>query len=72
MIQPGIVDWSKVNQRPFKQMGGNMKRIENCNYAVEVGRQMKFSLVGIGGNDINAGVKTLILGENKLSLTRVV
>ncbi|PIK35186.1 hypothetical protein BSL78_27988 [Apostichopus japonicus] len=61
MIQPGIVDWSKVNQRPFKQMGGNMKRIENCNYAVEVGRQMKFSLVGIGGNDINAGVKTLIL-----------
>lgn len=61
MVQPGIVNWDKVNKRPFKQMGGNMKKIENCNYAVEIGHKMKFSLVGIAGNDINSGVKTLIL-----------
>lgn len=31
-VQPGIVDWKKVNQPPFKKMGANMKKIENLNY----------------------------------------
>ncbi len=39
-----------------------MKKIENCNYAVELGKNMGFSLVGIGGEDIRNGVKTLVLG----------
>lgn len=59
-IQPGIVDWKRVNNPPFG-MGGNMKKIENCNYAVELGKQLKFSLVGINGKDINDGNKTLTL-----------
>ena len=36
---------------------------ENCNYAVELGKQCKFSLVGIAGKDIYDGNETLTLGE---------
>jgi hypothetical protein len=57
-IQPGIVDWKKVNQPPFKAMGGNMKKIENCNYAITIAASLKFSLVGIEGKDIFDGSKT--------------
>ena len=35
---------------------------ENCNYAVELGKEVKFSLVGIAGNDIYDGNETLTLG----------
>lgn len=38
-----------------------MEKLENCNYAVELGRQLKFSLVGIAGQDISEGNQTLIL-----------
>ena len=37
------------------------KKAENCNYAVVVGKQMKFSLVNVGGVDIMDGNKKLIL-----------
>jgi len=57
-IQPGIVDWSKVNTKaPLNKF----KKVENCNYAVVLGKQMKFSLVGVGGTDIVDGNKTLTL-----------
>ena len=42
-----------------------MKQIENCNYAIELGKQMKFSQVAIGGKDIHDGIKTLTLGMLK-------
>ena len=61
-VQPGIVEWDKVNKKPFKQMGGNMKKLENCNYAIEIGNKMRFSQVGIAGKDLNDGNKTLTLG----------
>jgi len=60
-IQPGIVDWKRANQPPWKAMGANMKKLENCNYAVELAKQLNFSVVGISGNDINTGNKTLTL-----------
>ncbi|XP_046858889.1 plastin-3-like [Xenia sp. Carnegie-2017] len=60
-IKPGVVNWDKVNKPPFKQMGGKMKKIENCNYAVELGHELKFSLIGIGGEDIHNKTKTLVL-----------
>jgi len=60
-VQPGIVDWDKVNKKPFKKMGGNMKKLENCNYAVELAQKLKFSVVGIDGKDLNDGNKTLTL-----------
>uniref|UniRef100_A0A8C5MKT3 Plastin 1 n=1 Tax=Leptobrachium leishanense TaxID=445787 RepID=A0A8C5MKT3_9ANUR len=56
------VDWGRVNKPPFTAFGGPMKKIENCNYAVEIGRnQAKFSLVGIGGHDLHEGNRTLTL-----------
>ncbi|XP_032202727.1 plastin-1 isoform X1 [Mustela erminea] len=56
------VDWSQVNKPPYPALGGNMKKIENCNYAVELGKNTaKFSLVGIAGQDLNEGKSTLTL-----------
>lgn len=58
IVQPGIVDWSKVN---LKAPLNKFKKVENCNYAIVLGKQMKFSLVGIGGTDIHDGNQTLTL-----------
>jgi len=58
IVQPGIVDWSKVNT---KEPLNKFKKVENCNYAVVLGKQMKFSLVGVGGSDIVDGNQTLTL-----------
>jgi hypothetical protein len=57
-IQPGIVDWSKVNS---KKPLNKFKQVENCNYAVVLGKQLKFSLVGVAGSDIQAANKKLTL-----------
>jgi len=57
-IQPGIVDWSKVNKTlPLS----TFKKIENCNYVVVLGKQLKFSLVGISGKDLADGHKMFTL-----------
>jgi len=42
---------------------------ENCNYAVDLGKQCKFSLVGIAGKDIYDGNETLTLGIMLFSVT---
>ncbi|XP_041728465.2 plastin-3 isoform X2 [Coregonus clupeaformis] len=57
------VDWDhKVNRPPYPKIGANMKKLENCNYAVELGKaKAGFSLVGIGGQDLNDGNPTLTL-----------
>ncbi|XP_061901288.1 plastin-3-like [Entelurus aequoreus] len=58
------VDWdNRVNMPPFRAVGGGqMKKIENCNYAVELGKEKAgFSLVGIGGLDVFDGNPTLTL-----------
>ncbi|KAM6955631.1 plastin-2 [Lycodopsis pacificus] len=56
------VDWDKVNKPPYSKLGSNMKKLENCNYAVELGKkEAKFSLVGIAGQDLNAGNRKLTL-----------
>ncbi|KAE8277280.1 Plastin-2 L-plastin Lymphocyte cytosolic plastin 1 [Larimichthys crocea] len=40
------VDWDKVNKPPYSKLGSNMKKLENCNYAVELGKkEAKFSLL---------------------------
>jgi len=57
-ISPGIVDWRKVNE---KHPLNKFKKVENCNYAIVLGKQLKFSLVGIAGSDIYDGNKTLTL-----------
>ncbi|KAM8732925.1 plastin-2-like [Acanthopagrus schlegelii] len=57
------VDWdNRVNLPPFRGGGGHLKKIENCNYAVELGKKKAgFSLVGIAGQDIYDGNETLTL-----------
>jgi len=58
-IQPGVVDWKRVDKKPKNV---HVKTI-NCNYAVELGKSaaFKFSLVGIDGTDIVKGNTKLIL-----------
>jgi len=62
-VMPGSVNWRHVNKPPAS--GGEMSRfkaVENTNYAVELGKQNMFSLVGIQGADITDGQRTLMLG----------
>lgn len=62
-VIPGTVNWRHVNKPP--PSGGEMSRfkaVENTNYAVEIGKQERFSLVGIQGADITDGQRTLTLG----------
>ncbi|KAK3101951.1 hypothetical protein FSP39_007580, partial [Pinctada imbricata] len=48
IIQPGCVDWKRV-------VTNFSERLENCNYCVELGSQLKLTLVGIHGQDIMEG-----------------
>lgn len=60
VICPGIVNWKRVVTK-FSTLKGMMDQIQNCNYAIELGKQMRFSLVGIQGKDIYDGNRTLTL-----------
>ncbi|XP_059202819.1 plastin-3-like isoform X2 [Centropristis striata] len=57
------VDWdNRVNMPPYKGLGGGLKKMENCTYAVDLGKtKAGFSLVGIGGQDLYDGNQTLTL-----------
>jgi len=57
-IEPGTVKWNKVEMKP----NNKFKKLSNCNYAVVLGKQLKLSLVNIGGNDIVDRNKKLVLG----------
>lgn len=61
-MKNGVVDWTKVNRPPYKKISEKMKKLENCNYAIEVAKKLEFSVVGIGGKDILDVNKKLILG----------
>lgn len=62
IIRAGSVNWQRVHAK-FSPLRKFMEKLENCNYAVELGKQQKFSLVGIAGQDISDGNATLTLGE---------
>lgn len=62
-VVPGSVNTRHVNKR--RTDGGELMRfkaVENTNYAIELGKQIGFSLVGIQGADITDGQRTLTLG----------
>ncbi|KAL2039730.1 hypothetical protein N7G274_007589 [Stereocaulon virgatum] len=62
-VVPGSVNFRHVNKPPAS--GGEMSRfkaVENTNYAIELGKQLRFSLVGVQGADITDGQRTLTLG----------
>ena len=55
-IEPGIVRWKRVNKRCHNRY----KKVENCNYVVEVCRALEFSLVNVSGLDIVDGNPKMI------------
>ncbi|KAK2406082.1 Fimbrin-2 [Trifolium repens] len=57
-VSAGIVNWKIANKPPIKMP---FKKVENCNQVVKIGKQLKFSLVNVAGNDIMQGNKKLIL-----------
>lgn len=57
-VSAGIVNWKIANKPPIKMP---FKKVENCNQVVKIGKQLKFSLVNVAGNDIVQGNKKLIL-----------
>ncbi|BFZ55560.1 fimbrin [Savitreella phatthalungensis] len=62
-ITPGSVNWRAANKKPAGE-GREMsrfKQVENTNYAVTLGLQNRFSLVGIQGADITDGHRLSIL-----------
>ena len=68
-IKPGIVDWKRVKtlEKMSKMAAKRLQEVlGNCNYAVELGRKLNFSLVGIAGSDIMEGNKTLTLALGQL------
>ncbi|KAG6409886.1 hypothetical protein SASPL_127928 [Salvia splendens] len=57
-VSPGIVNWKITSKPPIKMP---FRKVENCNQVVKIGKQLKFSLVNVAGNDIVQGNKKLIL-----------
>jgi len=57
-IEPGRVDWKRVN-KVIPMM--RVKEVENTNNVVDLCKEMKFSLVGVGGVDITDGKESLTL-----------
>eukprot|EP00096_Caligus_rogercresseyi_P001931 TRINITY_DN1343_c0_g1_i1.p1 TRINITY_DN1343_c0_g1~~TRINITY_DN1343_c0_g1_i1.p1 ORF type:complete len:625 (+),score=143.30 TRINITY_DN1343_c0_g1_i1:96-1970(+) len=64
-IRNGMVNWKKVTTKNQYSKIHAKKLIQirdNCNYAVDLGRVLELVLVGVDGNDIMQGNKTLTLG----------
>ena len=64
IVKPGVVDWARVNMPPYPSVvadGPSMRKIENCHYAVEIGKKLKYSLIGVAGIDIHDQTKKLTL-----------
>lgn len=57
-IFPGSVNWKQATKPPIKMP---FRKVENCNQVIRIGKQFKFSLVNVAGNDIVQGNKKLIL-----------
>jgi plastin-1 len=57
ILDEKIVDWKKACMKPENKF----KKVQNTNLAIECGKALKFSLVGIGGPDITDGKKKLVL-----------
>ncbi|AQK54983.1 fimbrin homolog1 [Zea mays] len=57
-VSPGSVNWKLATKPPIKLP---FRKLENCNQVVKIGKQLKFSLVNLAGNDIVQGNKKLIV-----------
>ncbi|KAH8820977.1 calponin homology domain-containing protein [Xylogone sp. PMI_703] len=62
-VVKGSVNWRHVNKPPASGAGlSRFKAVENTNYVIELGKQHRFSLVGVQGADITDSNRTLTLG----------
>jgi len=57
-IEPGIVKWDKIEM----QACNKFKKLANCNYVIVILKQLKLSVVNVGGNDVVERNKKLVLG----------
>ncbi|KAF7145761.1 hypothetical protein RHSIM_Rhsim04G0015900 [Rhododendron simsii] len=57
-ISSGSVNWKQATKPPIKMP---FRKVENCNQVIKIGKQLKFSLVNVAGNDVVQGNKKLIL-----------
>ncbi|KAI3754107.1 hypothetical protein L2E82_26254 [Cichorium intybus] len=57
-VSVGSVNWKHATKPPIKMP---FRKVENCNQVVRIGKQLKFSLVNVAGNDFVQGNKKLIL-----------
>ncbi|KAJ0965158.1 hypothetical protein J5N97_026296 [Dioscorea zingiberensis] len=57
-VSPGSVSWKQATKPPIKMP---FRKVENCNQVIRIGKELKFSLVNLAGNDIVQGNKKLIL-----------
>ncbi|KAJ4836588.1 Fimbrin-5 [Turnera subulata] len=57
-VNPGSVNWKQANKPPIQMP---FRKVENCNQVVMIGKELRFSLVNVAGNDIVQGNKKLIL-----------
>lgn len=66
-VSPRSVNWKQATKPPIKMP---FRKVENCNQVVGIGKQLKFSLVNVAGNDIVQGNKKLILGKSTLVVVK--
>ena len=57
-LKPGIINPKKCTFEPKSRF----KQVENANYVVQLGKELKLSLVNVSGLDIVDGNKKLMLG----------
>ncbi|XP_047079751.1 fimbrin-5-like [Lolium rigidum] len=57
-ISPGSVNWKQASKPPIIMP---FRKVENCNQVIKIGKELKFSLVNVAGNDIVQANKKLIL-----------
>jgi len=57
-VSPGSVNWKLASKPPIKLP---FRKLENCNQVIKIGKELKFSLVNLAGNDIVQGNKKLIV-----------
>ena len=61
-IEVGSVDWKRVNPTDsYKRFGGLQRKLENCNYAIDVARVLGCRIIGIDGANISDGHQMFIL-----------
>ncbi|XP_073023702.1 fimbrin-5-like [Primulina eburnea] len=57
-ISRGSVNWKQATKPPILMP---FRKVENCNQVISIGKELRFSLVNVAGNDIVQGNKKLIL-----------